>query len=94
VVRQRRQQFHRADQYRRYSGNQELHPNLGQGGSRGDHNSENLSGATAVVFNGTPSDITSDTATMIVTSVPTGATTGRTTVPAGIASSKGLFTVP
>ena len=56
---------------------------------------QNLLGATAIVFDGTPSTITSDTATKIVTTVPAGATSGRihVTVPAGTAISSGTFTV-
>jgi large repetitive protein len=56
---------------------------------------QNLSGATTVEFNGTPSTISSDAATQIVTAVPTGATTGpiTITVPAGTATSEGSFTV-
>ena len=46
-------------------------------------------------FNGTPARITSDSATKIVTSVPTGATTGKisVTTPAGTASSPSPFSV-
>jgi hypothetical protein len=56
---------------------------------------QNLSGATHVALNGTDATIASDTATQIVTTVPTGATTGPVTVttPAGTATSTGSFTV-
>jgi hypothetical protein len=56
---------------------------------------QNLSGATRVAFNGTPGAIVSDTATQIVTNVPTGATTGQlsVTTPAGTVSSKATFAV-
>jgi hypothetical protein len=55
----------------------------------------NLSGATAVTFNGTAAQITKDTATKIKTTVPTGATTGRiqVTTPGGTATSAASFTV-
>ena len=55
----------------------------------------NLSDATAVAFNGTQSTIVSENAQQIVTTVPTGATTGPVTVstPAGTATSTGTFTV-
>jgi hypothetical protein len=55
----------------------------------------NLSGATKVRFNSTPAKITSDSASKIVTAVPTGATTGKITVttPAGSASSSSAFSV-
>lgn len=56
---------------------------------------ENLSGATAVTFNGTAAAIISNTATKIVTTVPTGATTGHVlvTTAAGTATSTATFTV-
>ena len=56
---------------------------------------QNLSGATAVAFDGTPATIVSHTATQIVT-MPAGAATGPITVTtaAGTATSHGSFTVP
>jgi len=56
---------------------------------------KNLSGATTVSFNGISAAINSDTATQIVTQVPTGATSGPITVttPAGIATSTSTFAV-
>jgi hypothetical protein len=55
----------------------------------------NLTGATSVKFNGVSATITSNTATQIVTKVPTGATTGPITVttPSGTATSATNFTV-
>jgi len=57
---------------------------------------QNLSGATAVAFDGTPATIVSRTATHIVTKVPAGAATGPITVTTavGTATSHGSFTVP
>jgi IPT/TIG domain len=54
-----------------------------------------LSGATVVAFNGTPATIVSDTATQIVTTVPTGATKGHIsiTTPAGTVTSIETFNV-
>jgi hypothetical protein len=54
-----------------------------------------LAGATQVAFGGVPATIVSDTATMIVATVPAGATTGFVTVttPYGTATSKRVFTV-
>jgi uncharacterized protein (TIGR03437 family) len=56
---------------------------------------QNLSSATKVAFDGTPATIVSDTATQIVTTVPSGAATGAITVttPAGTATSQASFTV-
>jgi uncharacterized protein (DUF2345 family) len=55
----------------------------------------NLTGATAVKFNGTTATITSNTATQIVATVPAGATTGKITVTTagGTATSATDFTV-
>ncbi len=55
----------------------------------------NLTGATSVKFNGVSAMITSNTATQIVTKVPTGATTGPITVttPSATATSATNFTV-
>jgi hypothetical protein len=55
----------------------------------------NLTGATSVKFNGVSATITSNTATQIVTKVPTGATTGPITVTTagGTATSATNFTV-
>jgi len=55
----------------------------------------NLSGATRVAFNGVPAAIISDTATKIVTGVPTGASSGpiSVTTPAGTAAGANSFTV-
>jgi uncharacterized protein (TIGR03437 family) len=56
---------------------------------------QNLSSATKVAFDGTPATIVSDTATQIVTKVPSGAATGPITVTtaAGTATSQASFTV-
>jgi hypothetical protein len=56
---------------------------------------QNLSGASAVAFNGTSATIVSHTATQIVTEVPAGATKGRITVTtgAGTATSVSKFAV-
>jgi plastocyanin len=55
----------------------------------------NLSHARRVTFNGTVAVISSDSATKIVTRVPTGASTGRVavTTPGGTATSAVVFTV-
>ena len=55
----------------------------------------NLSGATAVSFDGTPAPVASDSPTQIQTVVPSGARTGHVTVttPAGTATSTATFTV-
>jgi hypothetical protein len=55
----------------------------------------NLGSATAVAFNGVKATITSESATTVVTAVPTGASTGHITVttPAGTATSAKAFKV-
>ena len=55
----------------------------------------NLSGATSVTFNGVSASVTTNTATKIVATVPSTATTGRIKVktPDGTATSSGSFTV-
>jgi len=55
----------------------------------------NLTGATAVTFNGTPATFTVRSASLIVTNVPAGATTGtvRVTLPSGTLSSNVPFSV-
>ena len=55
----------------------------------------NLTGATAVAFNGTAATFTVNSAIQITTSVPSGATTGKISVtgPAGTATSATSFTV-
>ena len=56
---------------------------------------QNLAGATDVAFNGTPAAIVADSATKIVTKVPSGATRGRITITTryGTATSAAPFTV-
>jgi sugar lactone lactonase YvrE len=56
---------------------------------------QNLSGAKAVAFDGTPATIVSHTAIQIVTEVPSGAATGPITVttPVGTATSRTSFAV-
>ncbi|RYX85078.1 hypothetical protein EON83_07475 [bacterium] len=70
-------------------------PGSGQVGFNVTIDGTNLSTATAVKFNNVAAVIKSKTATQIVTSVPTGATTGRITVttPNGTATSTANFTV-
>ena len=55
----------------------------------------NLTGVTAVKFNGTTATFTTSTATSVTATVPTGATTGKITVttPGGTATSATDFTV-
>jgi uncharacterized repeat protein (TIGR03803 family) len=55
-----------------------------------------LTGATSVSFNGTPATFTVVSATLIKTTVPTGATTGtlEVTTPSGTLSSNVIFRVP
>src|SRR5262245_49183483 len=55
----------------------------------------NLTGATALSFNGTAATFTVNSSTQITTSVPAGATTGKlaATTPGGNATSSGNFTV-
>jgi uncharacterized repeat protein (TIGR03803 family) len=54
-----------------------------------------LTGATSVTFNGTPAVFTVDSHSLIITTVPTGATSGKVqvTVPSGTLSSNVPFTV-
>jgi hypothetical protein len=56
----------------------------------------NLTGVTAVKFNGVTATFTTSTATSVTATVPTGATTGKITVttPGGTATSATNFTVP
>jgi IPT/TIG domain len=70
-------------------------PASGAAGTTVTITGQNLAGATAVAFGGTPAAIVSATATQIVTTVPAGAATGPITVttPAGTATSHGSFTV-
>ena len=69
-------------------------PRSGAPGTTVTINGLNLSGATAVAFNGTAAPILSDSATQVVTQVPAGATGGTITVttPAGTATSAKPFT--
>jgi uncharacterized protein (TIGR03437 family) len=55
-----------------------------------------LTGATAVTFNGTAAQFSVLSATEIMATVPTGATTGRVkvTTPSGTLSTIGLFLIP
>jgi IPT/TIG domain len=55
-------------------------PASGAAGTTVTLTGQNLAGATAVAFGGTPATIVSATATQIVTTVPAGAATGRITV--------------
>ncbi|MGH2576233.1 MAG: IPT/TIG domain-containing protein, partial [Actinomycetota bacterium] len=70
-------------------------PSSGPVGTSVTINGTNLTGATWVKFNGVMATITSNTATQIVTEVPTGATTGPITAktPSGNATSATNFTV-
>ncbi len=72
-----------------------LKPARGAVGKRVIIKGTNLTGAIHVAFNGTAAVITSDTAAMIVTKVPAGATTGKITVTTagGTATSIKTFTV-
>jgi IPT/TIG domain-containing protein len=72
-----------------------LAPTSGQVGTAVTITGTNLTGATAVAFNGKAASFTVNSATQITTSVPSGATTGKVTVttPGGNASSAGNFTV-
>jgi streptogramin lyase len=71
-------------------------PASGAAGTTVTITGQNLSGATAVAFDGTTAVIVSDSATQIVTQVPSGAATGpiRVTTAAGTATSATSFTVP
>src|SRR6266508_3652342 len=70
-------------------------PSSGPVGTSVTINGTNLTGATWVKFNGVMATITSNTATQIVTEVPTGATTGPITAKttSGTATSPTTFTV-
>jgi hypothetical protein len=70
-------------------------PASGAAGTTVTITGQNLPGATKVAFDGTPATIVSDTATQMITTVPSGAATGRITVttPAGTATSTTSFTV-
>src|SRR6266511_962048 len=70
-------------------------PSSGPVGTSVTINGTNLTGATWVKFNGMMATITSNTATQIVTEVPTGATTGPITAKTtgGTATSPTSFTV-
>jgi streptogramin lyase len=70
-------------------------PASGAAGTTVTITGQNLSGATAVTFDGTATTIVSDTGTQIVTAVPAGAATGQITVttPVGTATSLASFTV-
>jgi hypothetical protein len=70
-------------------------PAKGKVGKKVTITGTNLSGATQVTFNGTPATVITDKATKIVTTVPTGATTGTITVtaPGGTATSAKTFKV-
>jgi hypothetical protein len=70
-------------------------PSAGPVGTTVTITGTNLTGATSVKFNGVSATITSNTATQIVTKVPTGATTGPITVTtdSGTATSATNFTV-
>jgi plastocyanin len=70
-------------------------PTSGSVGTSVTITGKHLAHATAVKFNGTPATISSDSKTQIVTSVPSGATTGpiSVTTAAGTATSATSFTV-
>ena len=71
-------------------------PSSGRAGAAVKILGTNLKGATSVTFNGVPATITAVRATIITTTVPTGATTGLVQVvtPAGTLSSNVVFRVP
>ncbi|HEX8551181.1 MAG TPA: S8 family serine peptidase [Abditibacteriaceae bacterium] len=71
-------------------------PSTGAVGTAVTITGTNFSGATAVKFNGVAATLTSNSATQIVTKVPTGATTGTisVTTPGGTVTSTATFTVP
>jgi streptogramin lyase len=70
-------------------------PTSGVAGTAVTITGQNLSGATAVAFDGIPATIVSDTATQVVADVPSGAATGHITVTTavGTATSQASFTV-
>jgi hypothetical protein len=70
-------------------------PTSGPVGTTVDITGANLIGATGVAFNGTPAQFTQESASEVVATVPSGATTGPITVatPAGTVTSAGAFTV-
>jgi virginiamycin B lyase len=70
-------------------------PRSGVAGTAVTITGQNLSGATKVLFNGTPATIVSDSATKVVTKVPAGATNGHVSVstPVGTATSVAIVTV-
>jgi len=71
-------------------------PTSGKAGVKVTILGTNLTGATAVTFNGTAATFTVMSSTEIRTTVPTGATTGtvKVTTPGGTLSSNIVFTVP
>jgi hypothetical protein len=87
-VRERRDHLDCAD-------DRKLSRTSGRPGATVTLNGINLSRATAVSFNGNAAKITSDSATSLVTSVPTGAKSGEITVttPLGRATSPAAFSV-
>ena len=70
-------------------------PTSGPVGTSVTINGTNFSGVTAMAFNGTAASYTVNSATQIVATVPTGATTGtiKVTTSAGSATSSSAFTV-
>jgi photosystem II stability/assembly factor-like uncharacterized protein len=70
-------------------------PTTGRPGTTVTVNGINLSGATAVSFDGTRAKVTRDSATKLVTAVPHGAKTGKiaVTTPLGQATSSTVFSV-
>jgi uncharacterized repeat protein (TIGR03803 family) len=73
----------------------EIQPTSGNSGTAVTIIGLNLSGATGVAFNGTPASFTVQSPTIITTSVPAGATTGRVqvTTPSGTLNSNADFQV-
>jgi hypothetical protein len=74
---------------------QPIHPHLRSGRNNGHHNRPQPGRATKVSFGGTAATIVSDTATLVVTKVLTGALTGPilVTTAAGTATSIKNFKV-
>ncbi len=72
-----------------------LQPSTGPVGTSVVVTGTNLTGATAISFNGTSATFTLNSATQITATVPTSATTGKVlvTTPGGSATSAGNFTV-